>query len=407
MAPGARSKFGAPMFETTVRSFGSKCTVLKKVIVGLCGAPRSHSVTLTVIWLPENCVPLVTPMVMRRRRRLSPNEKPQVKILFTTSTLLIQINCFFASGDAGGDSGRSSGSNRVSTAVSSGNSGVRDHSERPRNAPGLILNDGTSPHSPFLVQEENSTSNNFSGADQLATQYPAADNGSVHTQQYYLNLLSVNSSDDALPSSGNVTGPVTSRFQGRFDYIRGGNSNSSFSSSQANAWQHYDRSAFQNRPGFQDSRPPSPWVNRGYPFWNVFNTSTEIPSTSTSFVPFRILEEHINGKRFTTSASTTFTYYNQAATNIFASSAYSITRSEPAITNSVSASQRQTATPMTTVKTVIPPLHEESNSTFSTETTDSQIANSVAHPSQGKMVKMCTWRFFWCDFSILVKNEDT
>jgi len=44
MAPGARSKFGAPMFEPEV--FGSKCTVLRKVLVtllGLFGAPHSDS----------------------------------------------------------------------------------------------------------------------------------------------------------------------------------------------------------------------------------------------------------------------------------------------------------------------------------------------------------------------------
>ena len=41
MAPGARSKFGAPC--SNLRSFGSKCTLLKKVLVtllGLFGVPR-------------------------------------------------------------------------------------------------------------------------------------------------------------------------------------------------------------------------------------------------------------------------------------------------------------------------------------------------------------------------------
>ena len=44
MAPGARSKFGAPC--SNLRSFGSKYTLLKKVLVtllGLFGALRSHS----------------------------------------------------------------------------------------------------------------------------------------------------------------------------------------------------------------------------------------------------------------------------------------------------------------------------------------------------------------------------
>jgi len=44
-----------------LRSFGSKCTVLKKVLVillGLFGAPRSHSAPRTVIRRPGNCAPL-------------------------------------------------------------------------------------------------------------------------------------------------------------------------------------------------------------------------------------------------------------------------------------------------------------------------------------------------------------
>jgi len=46
MALGSRNKLVAPMFETEV--FGSKCTVLKKVLVtllGLFGARRSDSAT--------------------------------------------------------------------------------------------------------------------------------------------------------------------------------------------------------------------------------------------------------------------------------------------------------------------------------------------------------------------------
>jgi len=45
MAPGAGGKFGAPPPCSKLRSFGSKCTVLKTVLVtllGLFGAPRSH-----------------------------------------------------------------------------------------------------------------------------------------------------------------------------------------------------------------------------------------------------------------------------------------------------------------------------------------------------------------------------
>jgi len=44
MAPGAKKKFGSPMFE--LRSFGSKCTVLKKVLatlLGLFGAPSDSA----------------------------------------------------------------------------------------------------------------------------------------------------------------------------------------------------------------------------------------------------------------------------------------------------------------------------------------------------------------------------
>ena len=55
MAPGARSKFGAPCSK--LRSFGSKCTVLKKVLVvflELFGVPHSHSTPPAVIWRPHS-----------------------------------------------------------------------------------------------------------------------------------------------------------------------------------------------------------------------------------------------------------------------------------------------------------------------------------------------------------------
>jgi len=47
MAPGARSNFGAPMFEPKI--FGSKCTALKKVL-GHCW---NFSATLAVIRRPN------------------------------------------------------------------------------------------------------------------------------------------------------------------------------------------------------------------------------------------------------------------------------------------------------------------------------------------------------------------
>jgi len=59
MAPGARRYFGASIFEFEV-SIGSKCIVLKQVLVtllGLFGAPRSHSVPPVVILRPGNCAP--------------------------------------------------------------------------------------------------------------------------------------------------------------------------------------------------------------------------------------------------------------------------------------------------------------------------------------------------------------
>jgi len=71
MAPGARNKFGAPC--SNPRSFGSKCTALKKVLatlLGLFGALRSHLASPAVIRRPHsdcrpgNCA-LLAPFSLR------------------------------------------------------------------------------------------------------------------------------------------------------------------------------------------------------------------------------------------------------------------------------------------------------------------------------------------------------
>jgi len=56
MAPGPRSKFGAPYLN--LMSFGSKCTVLKEVLVTLLGL----FATPAVIRHPGNCAHLITPL---------------------------------------------------------------------------------------------------------------------------------------------------------------------------------------------------------------------------------------------------------------------------------------------------------------------------------------------------------
>jgi len=65
MAPGARSKFVVPMFEP--RSFGSKFTVLKKVLVtllglfgtwGLCPLAHPLSSAKLTIELPTGLLPI-------------------------------------------------------------------------------------------------------------------------------------------------------------------------------------------------------------------------------------------------------------------------------------------------------------------------------------------------------------
>jgi len=68
MAPGARNKFATPC--SNLRSFGSKCTVLKKSahdIVGIFWAPRSDSVPGELCPL----APLVTSLVLC-------NENPKI-----------------------------------------------------------------------------------------------------------------------------------------------------------------------------------------------------------------------------------------------------------------------------------------------------------------------------------------
>ena len=65
MAPGARTKFGAHIFEPEV--FRKQCTALKNVrvtLLGRYGAPRNHSAPpqhfsdLRVIYRPGNCAPI-------------------------------------------------------------------------------------------------------------------------------------------------------------------------------------------------------------------------------------------------------------------------------------------------------------------------------------------------------------
>jgi len=43
MAPGARSKFGAPMFAPEVFRKQMYCIEVLVILLGLFGAPRSHS----------------------------------------------------------------------------------------------------------------------------------------------------------------------------------------------------------------------------------------------------------------------------------------------------------------------------------------------------------------------------
>jgi len=63
MAPGARSKFDAPMFGPEVFRKQMQATALKKVLVtflGLFGTPAVIGAHM-VIQRPGNCAPLATP----------------------------------------------------------------------------------------------------------------------------------------------------------------------------------------------------------------------------------------------------------------------------------------------------------------------------------------------------------
>jgi len=66
MAPGARSKLGAPC--SNLRSFGSKCAVLKKVLVtllGFFGAPGSDLAPHSDSAPGKLYSPLVTPLTLQ------------------------------------------------------------------------------------------------------------------------------------------------------------------------------------------------------------------------------------------------------------------------------------------------------------------------------------------------------
>ena len=56
MAPGERSKFGAPMFELEVFRRQMYCTEVRVRLLGLFGALQSFG-ALIVIRRPGNCVP--------------------------------------------------------------------------------------------------------------------------------------------------------------------------------------------------------------------------------------------------------------------------------------------------------------------------------------------------------------
>ena len=61
MAPRARSKFGAPMFEADVFRKQMYCIEESRLLVtllGLFGAPCNHSTSPAFIWRPRNCAPL-------------------------------------------------------------------------------------------------------------------------------------------------------------------------------------------------------------------------------------------------------------------------------------------------------------------------------------------------------------
>ena len=83
MTPGARSKFGAPMFEPAVGSFWSKCTVSKESTCGIVGTllrPLSHS-------MPGELFPLC-PSSLRPWNRLAS--------FIANSTPYVCLNDFFS-----------------------------------------------------------------------------------------------------------------------------------------------------------------------------------------------------------------------------------------------------------------------------------------------------------------------
>jgi len=78
MAPGARSKFGAPMFEPEVFRKQMYCTEVLVTLLELCGPPA-------VIRHPGNCAPLppvVTPLVTARS-----DETQQIMVHSSTQRL--------------------------------------------------------------------------------------------------------------------------------------------------------------------------------------------------------------------------------------------------------------------------------------------------------------------------------
>ena len=72
MAPGARSKFGATVFEPEVLRKQMYCTKVLVTFLGLFGTPQSFD-ALIVIWRPGNCgprPPSLRPWLMRAATRL-------------------------------------------------------------------------------------------------------------------------------------------------------------------------------------------------------------------------------------------------------------------------------------------------------------------------------------------------
>jgi len=73
MAPGARSKFGDPMFEPEVFRKQMYCTEVRVILLGLFGVPQSFG-ALIVIRRPGNCAPChssLRPWLLRAATRLN------------------------------------------------------------------------------------------------------------------------------------------------------------------------------------------------------------------------------------------------------------------------------------------------------------------------------------------------